>query len=162
MIIEIEVAKSNLNLKKITKITMIIIMMNILIIKEIRNKKTINKNLKITPKDKTNSINKKIILIKMMIFSNNEMKREKCLIMNKKYLIKANFKLMKIKPKKVKGLIIKTKKILCWDQQVQQLEEIHILKMIKGKELKKYKSLKIVCQQEMQTKHLFNIIIEIL
>ena len=82
--------------------------------------------------------------------------------MNKKYLIKANFKLMKIKPKKVKGLIIKTKKILCQDQQVQQLEEIHILKMIKGKELKKYKLLKIVCHKEMQTKLLFNIIIEIL
>lgn len=115
---EIEVVEFSLNLKKITKIIIIISMMNILIIKEINSKKLINKNQKIMLKDKTNNINKKVIIIKMMIISNKEMKREKCLIMNKKYLIKVNFKLMKIKSKEVKDPIFKTKKIQCWDQQV--------------------------------------------
>jgi hypothetical protein len=44
------------------------------------------------------------------------MKKEKCLRMNKKFLIKTSFKLVKIKPKKVKEPI-KAKKWQCWDQQ---------------------------------------------
>jgi hypothetical protein len=53
----------------------------------------------------------------MINSSNREMKKEKCLTMNKKFSIKINFKLMKIKSKKAKELI-KAKKWQCWGQQV--------------------------------------------
>lgn len=151
---EIEGVKSSLNLKKITKIMMKLILMNIQIIKEIKIK------TEIMLEGRTNSINKKATITKMMIFSNKEMKKEKCLRMNKKFLIKTSFKLVKIKPKKVKEPI-KAKKWQCWDQQALQLEEVLILKMKKDKELKKSKLLKIICQQEMPTKHQFNTILEI-
>ena len=68
-----------------------------LILKEILTIKGIKIGIKIIPEDKINNINRKIISIKMINSSNREMKKEKCLTMNKKFSIKINFKLMKIK-----------------------------------------------------------------
>ena len=88
-----------------------------LILKEILSIKGIKIRTKIILEDKINNINRKVISIKMINSSNREMKKEKCLKMNKKFSIKINFKLMKIKSKKVKELI-KAKKWQCWGQQV--------------------------------------------
>ncbi len=109
-----------------------LILMEILKIKEIKIR------IKIIKESRINNTNKKAIVIKMMNSSNKEMKKGKCLIMNKKFSIKTNFRQMKIKSKKAKELI-KDRNQRCQGQQVPQLEGVLTLKMRKGKELKKFK-----------------------
>lgn len=129
---EIEGGKSSKKIKEITKIMMNLILMEILKIKEIKIR------IKIIKESRINNTNKKAIVIKMMNSSNKEMKKGKCLIMNKKFSIKTNFRQMKIKSKKAKELI-KDRNQRCQGQQVPQLEGVLTLKMRKGKELKKFK-----------------------
>ena len=98
--------------------------------------------------------------IKMMIFSNKDMKKKNFLIQNKKSSIKISFKLILKINIKIKELFNKVKSILCWDQQLLLLEEIRI-NLNKDKHKRKFKLSKEIHKHKILIKLPLNITLKI-
>ena len=148
-LIIIEVGEANQIIKEI---------INIMMIKDII--KTITKMIIIDINKILLRNNTETNKIKMMIFSNKDMKKKNFLIQNKKSSIKISFKLILKINIKIKELFNKVKSILCWDQQLLLLEEIRI-NLNKDKHKRKFKLSKEIHKHKILIKLPLNITLKI-